>query len=163
MKRNLLRRRDAEKANRGSYAIEFALTLPILLVILSGTIDYGWYFHAQMSVINATREAAHSGSQVDPDGIEDQGVVLTPATTALKVAEDVWTATDLPGAPNFTAIVSGSYPDEEMVVTGIYKLEPLVGFTYGFGGNDAGFNTPTTITYSATWLMGNQTKPDAAL
>lgn len=146
---NLLRRRSVNRAQRGSYAIEFAMTLPILLIILSGTIDYGWYFHVQMGVVNATREAAHAGSQIDPAGIEDQGNMLTPAAAALKVAADVWTASDLPGTPVFNAVINGVAPDRDMVVTSALTVTPLVGFT-GAG------NTATSINYTSTWHMDDQ-------
>ena len=150
MKLNLLRRRSVRHTNRGSYAIEFAMTLPVLLIILSGTIDYGWYFHVQMSMVNATREAAHAGSQIDPAGVEDQGVLLTPAASALKVAADVWTAADLPGTPTFTAVINGVAPDKDMVVSSSLAIAPLVGFTTGGAG------TPTNISYTATWHMDDQ-------
>lgn len=46
------------KSEKGQAMVEFALVLPILLLILLGTIDVGWLFYNQLSVDNAAREAA---------------------------------------------------------------------------------------------------------
>jgi Flp pilus assembly protein TadG len=47
---------------RGVAAIEFALVLPLLLVLLLGTIDYGWYFFVEQQTTIAAREAARAAS-----------------------------------------------------------------------------------------------------
>lgn len=36
--------------------VEFALVLPVLLLFIGGIIDFGWIFHNQILVNNATRE-----------------------------------------------------------------------------------------------------------
>jgi Flp pilus assembly protein TadG len=47
---------------RGNAMIEFVLVLPLLLVLLLGAIDWGFYFVVREVVINATREGARVGS-----------------------------------------------------------------------------------------------------
>lgn len=42
----------------GQAMVEFALILPILLLILCGIIDFGWLFYNQLSLNNACREGA---------------------------------------------------------------------------------------------------------
>lgn len=150
MKRNLLRHYSVQQAQRGSYAIEFAMTLPILIIILSGTIDYGWYFHVQMAVINATREGAHAGSQIRNSDVRS-GASVGHIETAHRVADDVWTAADLPGQPPyFMPDVRGLAPDKDMVVTSMLQIMPLVGFIGG---------TPDYIQYEATWHLDDQSEP----
>ena len=46
------------KGQRGQSLAEFALLLPLLLVILFGTIDIGRAFYTYISLTNAAREAA---------------------------------------------------------------------------------------------------------
>lgn len=42
----------------GQAVVEFALILPILLLILCGIIDFGWIFSAQLAADNCAREGA---------------------------------------------------------------------------------------------------------
>ena len=46
------------KNEKGQAIVEFALVLPILLLLLCGIIDFGWIFGNQLLANNATREAA---------------------------------------------------------------------------------------------------------
>lgn len=49
------------KKENGQSAVEFALVLPILLLIVCGILDFGWLFYNQLSVENACREGARVG------------------------------------------------------------------------------------------------------
>lgn len=50
------------RSRRGAAAIEFALTFPLIVVMLLASIEYGNYF-SELSVVNAaTRDAARYGS-----------------------------------------------------------------------------------------------------
>ncbi len=42
---------------RGTSAVEFALVVPILLVLVFGIIQYGWYFYAMQAGTSATSDA----------------------------------------------------------------------------------------------------------
>ncbi len=55
------------RRERGAAAVEFALVLPLLLALVLGTIDWGYYFFVEQVVVNAAREGARAGSViVDP-------------------------------------------------------------------------------------------------
>ncbi len=47
---------------RGAAVVEFAIVLPLLLAILCGTIDWGYYFFTREVVVNASREGARVGT-----------------------------------------------------------------------------------------------------
>lgn len=53
----MIRRRDA----RGQALVEFALVLPIFLVIVFGMIDFGWIIHKQLRLDDVVREAVNLG------------------------------------------------------------------------------------------------------
>jgi Flp pilus assembly protein TadG len=53
MRRSLRRRGEG-----GAAAVEFALVMPILLVLVFGIIQYGWYFYAMQSGSSAVSDAA---------------------------------------------------------------------------------------------------------
>jgi len=44
--------------------VEFALVIPIFLLVLCGILDFGFMLFTRMSVINAAREGARSGIMV---------------------------------------------------------------------------------------------------
>ncbi len=54
-------------ARRGASAVEFALTLPILLALASAVVDYGWYLSQSINVLNSTREGLRVGAMVPYD------------------------------------------------------------------------------------------------
>jgi Flp pilus assembly protein TadG len=43
---------------RGAALVEFALTLPLLLVVIAGIVDFGFVFQRQEVITNAVREGA---------------------------------------------------------------------------------------------------------
>jgi Flp pilus assembly protein TadG len=59
--------------------IEFILVLPLLLTILLGAVDWGFYFMVRETVINATREGARVGSVA-----VDSTAALSDATSAVE-------------------------------------------------------------------------------
>ena len=46
---------------RGSTAIEFALVLPVLVLLLFGIVEFGLLFYNEQVITNASREAARAG------------------------------------------------------------------------------------------------------
>jgi len=46
----------------GAVAVEFALVLPIFLLLIFGAIQYGWYFYQAQEGAFATREGARAGA-----------------------------------------------------------------------------------------------------
>jgi Flp pilus assembly protein TadG len=55
------------RSERGAAAVEFALVFPLFLLIVLGTIDFGYFFFVSEIVGNAAREGARAGSVVEPD------------------------------------------------------------------------------------------------
>ena len=58
--RHLLRR---GRGQEGAAAVEFALVLPVLMILLAGFFDFGWLFYWQHSVTNASRAGARFAVQ----------------------------------------------------------------------------------------------------
>ncbi len=71
MKKLLFRKSRRED---GQAMVEFALILPVFLLILCGIIDFGWLFYNQLSLNNACREGAryavvHTAEDADTQAI----------------------------------------------------------------------------------------------
>ena len=58
MKRNEKNRAFRE---RGQSLVETAIALPLVLLLLMGIMEYGWYFYNQLNVENSSREGARFG------------------------------------------------------------------------------------------------------
>lgn len=58
MKKKLKSLKKKLKDEKGQAVVELAVTLPLLLLILCGIIDFGWLFYNKLAIGNYTREAA---------------------------------------------------------------------------------------------------------
>jgi Flp pilus assembly protein TadG len=94
-------RRQGWGSERGAAAVEFALVLPILVVILFGVIEFGGVYHAQLMVTGAAREGAREMAvQGDPTdavdaaldaavGIADDALDVDVSLAACAAGQDV--------------------------------------------------------------------------
>jgi Flp pilus assembly protein TadG len=79
----------------GAAAVEFAVILPLLLLIVAGIIEFGFMFNAQIGVTHAARE----GARVAAIGTGDPVAAATGAFTAV------------PQVSGFSAAVTRSCPN----------------------------------------------------
>lgn len=59
----------------GQSMVEFALILPIFLLILCGIIDFGWLFYNQLSLNNACREGARYAVVNTAEDADTQAII----------------------------------------------------------------------------------------
>lgn len=59
------RRRSLHKTKAQSL-VEFAITLPIIIILLSGVVEFGFALNFYLSLLDASRQAARWGSNLDP-------------------------------------------------------------------------------------------------
>ncbi len=92
-------------ARRGSNAIEFALMLPILVVLLAGLADFGWWINQDLLLTDVVRDAARAGTAA--------GSNTAVAVATARVASGCL-ANQIPGActavVNLSAIPAGPTP-----------------------------------------------------
>jgi Flp pilus assembly protein TadG len=75
---NFLSRRPKRAPRRGQALVEFALILPLLVILLLGIFQLGFLYSTHLGIINSTREGARYGATVptqdgSPAGdVEDQ-------------------------------------------------------------------------------------------
>ncbi len=106
---------------RGSQAIEFALALPMLVVLSAGTVDLGQFLYLSEKVATVASEGARSGALADPDAGEDAVAIATA------VAEDTWASTDLPGDVSLDVTLEGAAPNQRVVVRATVEATPVFG------------------------------------
>jgi Flp pilus assembly protein TadG len=61
--------RAAGSRQRGIALMEFAVTLPLFLVLLLGMMEYGYYFYVAVSATNAAREGARQCTLTSLGGV----------------------------------------------------------------------------------------------
>lgn len=131
------------KGEKGQSAVEFALVLPILIVLLCGIIDFGWLYSCDIAATNAAREAGrytavhYYDSSIDDDLAKARNIVLEDAPQLPAGSTQV----------ELTSLDMDSNSIEESVqikVTTPIKL--LTGLTAAIIGKN-------TITISATSIM----------
>jgi Flp pilus assembly protein TadG len=117
--------------DRGSAAVEFALLLPVLLLLLFGVIDFGRAINAQITLTQAAREGARLASV----GQSSTNVVsrTQSAATGLSPVTVTVTSSCPTGAGTGTdAVVQASYTYS--FITPVGAIAGLFG-TAGYGSN----------------------------
>ncbi len=125
--------------DRGAAVVEFAIVVPVLLLILFGLIDFGRLFFVQLSAKNAVREAARTWVVADTDMtlVTDEADRLAGISTFAGGTAPVWTW-DPPGS---TAGPTACNPSEPVVVSVTIPYRPLL----PFGVNAMDVSASTTM------------------
>lgn len=118
----------------GQNLVEFALVIPIFLLFLFGTLEFGWLLYVDHQVTNAAREgarwAAVHGTRCEAappcqlattDLVRQQilGRVRLPDPDALGVTLQVVNDANANGKPD---------PDERVRIQVSYPFRPLIGY-----------------------------------
>lgn len=113
---SIVQERDKQRAQG---LVEFALILPILLLIVFGILDLGRAYFVTIAIQNATREGARQATR-DP-GISDADII------ALVRAEAAGSGLDVGGDLTVSVIRYGSGSDTVIRVTATYNFFPVLG------------------------------------
>lgn len=116
------------KSQRGAAALEFALVMPILVVLVFGVVDFGLMINSQAVFANASRDAARAGSFFATSS--EIEAVVTSEAAYLPTVSGITTqvACRKPGSPG--AACTSSYDSER----------------------ESGGTVIVTITYTHNWL-----------
>jgi Flp pilus assembly protein TadG len=63
------------KGQQGGSAIEFAILLPVMIIIICGIIDFGYVMYAKSVITNASREGARAGITYGEPRMTDAEIV----------------------------------------------------------------------------------------
>ena len=116
--------------DRGASAVEFALVLPILLLLVLGIIEFGRAYHLQTTLSNAARDgvrvmalqdsatAARSAAEdsAHPLDLTDADIVITPSHGCSSVTTGTGTASVTITYP--FSLISGFLPIDDFTLTG---------------------------------------------
>jgi len=95
------------KREDGQTLVEFALVLPIFLLVLFAIVDFGMAFHAWITVTNSAREGARFGAvRATSTEIEQR---VRDTATSLEQANLSVAVTNAEGQPGESVVVDVSY------------------------------------------------------
>ncbi len=114
------RPRSRRRRSRGQSLVEFAVVLPVFLLVLSGIMDFGFLLYSRMTVINAARE----GARIATTMTEDAGTIPAAVTSQVNAAAGGLTVT-----------------------TATCRVPQGSSSCGGFGGADTGDSVRVTVTY----------------
>jgi Flp pilus assembly protein TadG len=131
VKRKLRRWRD-----RGAAAVEFALVVPVLVLLIFGSIEFGLYVQARTMIGNGAREGVRLGSLVGSTGITAGQVTAQVKAAALNAFGTL-------GMTNRDAQVTCTKPD------GVSSCDATLG-----APASAGSTIKVTVTATFTGVTG---------
>jgi Flp pilus assembly protein TadG len=121
--------RLARPRQRGAAAVEFALVLPLLMLLVMGTIDWGYYFFIDQVVTNAAREGARAGA------VAAASPASNPAQVARDTAQAYLTGAGLRGAGTVNGAPDNVGGGSVVRVTIAYPVGSVTGFLGSQGLN----------------------------
>jgi Flp pilus assembly protein TadG len=122
----------------GAAAVELALILPILILVIAGIVDFGRAYFTQVTLTNAAREGARAAVvRVSPAEVEIRTqAALGPLAPGTTIAAGACPAT---GGTNVTVTVTRDF---DWII-----LEPMMNFV-------GGSNLPPVLESAATMRCG---------
>ena len=129
-------------ADRGATAVEFALLLPLLLLIVMGIIDFGRMLNAQQTLTQAAREGARLVALGQPNVASR---TQAAATGLSPVGVSIQSACPVGAGPGSNGAVQTTFT---------FQFTPGLGYLVGFFGG-TGLSGQTTL--SARGVMPCET------
>ncbi|MDN5795024.1 MAG: pilus assembly protein [Intrasporangium sp.] len=105
----LVRSLRARGAERGAAAVEFALLLPLMFLVIAGIVDFGRAFFTQIELTNAAREGARAAvvSSISAGDIQARAAASAPGIGGLSV--DTPTICPASGGGNATVTARATF------------------------------------------------------
>ena len=114
------------KDQKGAAIVEFAIVLPLLVLLVFGIIEFGILLYNQSVITNASREGARAGIT----GLDESAI----AAIAVNYCQDrLITFTDTQSDPVPTVVRDGGSPQETLTVSITYNYTLLVSQLFGMG------------------------------
>ncbi|HSR31239.1 MAG TPA: TadE family protein [Anaerolineae bacterium] len=122
-----IQRTERKIGQRGQGLVEFGLTLPILILLAIGALDFGMGFYAKVVLTNSAREGANYMVYNRVDGMANsfalvkEAVVTEGANLGFTIdPADIDVSCELGGAP------AGSCPSRSTVIVTVTHSLPLL-------------------------------------
>jgi Flp pilus assembly protein TadG len=139
-----MNKRSSRRSDRGAAAVEMAIVLPLLLLVLGGVVDFGRAFFTQIVLSNAAREGVRAAS-ISTMGLPDVTQRARAAATGIEGGPPAMSVSMTPSpkcVSGANATVTVSAPFTWIILKPALKM---------IGGANA---LPATLSYEATMRCG---------
>ena len=116
------------KEQKGASAVEFAILLPVLILILFGTVEFGLLLYNQQVITNASREGARAGIVAQTPRVIDTEI----ETVVLNYCGTKLVTFGASVSPSVNVSRSGSMFGDDLTVTVSFNYTFLVLSSLGF-------------------------------
>lgn len=116
--KNLFAKKEKTQKMKGQSLVEITLTLPILLMLLSGLIEFGFMLNFYLSLTDSTRETARFFSNFDPFDEKGKDAI----TDYYAPAADFLLDNLQPKTANDTSRKIGLDPDADDVIISVFSV-----------------------------------------
>lgn len=138
------------RSQRGQSLVEFALVLPILLILLLGIVDFGMGLRAYVTLTNATREGARFAAVGNPAGTYPADCTGSFSDSAVGRVCTTLSGLDLDGVQTVSVVYpDGQLPGHSVVVSADYQYEFITPLS-AVAGFFSGGSFPGHLDLSAT-------------
>ena len=116
------------KRQEGASAVEFAIILPLLLILVFGIIEFSILFYDKAMITNASREGAREGIvyRYDPDGVLNHPSDSEIVATVAQYVQNHLISFDSDDVVTTTITRPGDSPGDSLTVTVNYDYTFLV-------------------------------------
>ena len=114
-----------ERARRGTNAVEFAVALPVFLLVLGGIVDCGWLFYEMAALEVAASRGCRDGALVDRGA--DTGFADVTAVAVDEMLGELEVAGLACDGCAAAASVSGAVPEQTLECGLSNRYDPLFG------------------------------------
>jgi Flp pilus assembly protein TadG len=126
--------------------VEFALVLPIFMLVLSGILDFGFALYTRMTVINAAREGARAAVMVpantDITTVAQAASISSAAGAGLTLSAPAVTCYQTSASPSSTTVIpcNTAVSGDTVSVAVSYQYHSFFPLSFG-----ATFNLGSTV------------------
>ncbi len=118
--------RNRIRSESGASAVEFALLLPVLMMILFGIIEFGIALYQQAVLTNASREGARAGIVQCSQNCPNPTTVITQYLTSAGLPGGWTPVVNCPAGTGSMCSVQISMPYKFMVLQGFASVGPQI-------------------------------------
>ena len=151
--------RDLRADQRGNFALEFCLALPILLLLMVGLVDLGRFGLQKSALLQGAREGAQYAivAPTDTANINTTAQNATGLTGVTAVTEMYCECASAPGTKVSSCTCGGTDTVNKFVKVAVTRSFTSVlapsSLTVGIGSFVGGWTPPTSVTADVTMIV----------